>query len=596
MTANKKKKRSPLWTFVIVLVAAGAALVWAQREGLLFVEEEGNEIAGAVVRRGPLEITVTERGNLTAKNSVSIKSEVEGRATLLFLIDEGTQVQPGDLLAEIDTADQVDNRVAQEISVQTARAAATKAREGLEIQRIENESLIAKAEQDVAFARLDLERFIGADVAGLEGLEFDEVRAHIEGEEPNPIDGTDELVDGDEVGDEDAGFSGGNRRQELQQHRDDVLIREEERQRAKDRLNWSSKLAEKGFVERSELEADKLAYTRAGIMLEQADRAFYLLEKYEHPKTWTTLQGDFREAERQLRKAKKQTVALLADFEAAKETTKVKLSLEEEKLVRILDQIAKGKLYAPVAGMVVYGQTEGGRMSGGEPVQEGGEVRERQEIVTIPGDGGMVAEASVHESVLKQVVTDLPVILRIDAIPDREFNGHISNVAVLPDKNSWWANPNLRLYKTEVVVEEVEADMRPGMSCSIEILVESIPDTLYVPVQSVYHSGGNTLCWVQSGKDIEERTVEIGSHNQTWLEIKSGLSEGEIVLLSPPLGFLAVEEAPEADPDADADTESAPVSESATPSPVMDASSGKSDRGKSDRGKGQSGKRPESQN
>ncbi|MFT7665449.1 MAG: HlyD family secretion protein, partial [Planctomycetota bacterium] len=333
MTANKKKKRSPLWTFVIVLVAAGAALVWAQREGLLFVEEEGNEIAGAVVRRGPLEITVTERGNLTAKNSVSIKSEVEGRATLLFLIDEGTQVQPGDLLAEIDTADQVDNRVAQEISVQTARAAATKAREGLEIQRIENESLIAKAEQDVAFARLDLERFIGADVAGLEGLEFDEVRAHIEGEEPNPIDGTDELVDGDEVGDEDAGFSGGNRRQELQQHRDDVLIREEERQRAKDRLNWSSKLAEKGFVERSELEADKLAYTRAGIMLEQADRAFYLLEKYEHPKTWTTLQGDFREAERQLRKAKKQTVALLADFEAAKETTKVKLSLEEEKLV-----------------------------------------------------------------------------------------------------------------------------------------------------------------------------------------------------------------------------------------------------------------------
>jgi len=523
--------RRAIWIVVVLVLGLG----WAWKEGLVFSGEEGVEIAGAPVRRGSLEISVTERGNLTAKNSVSIKSEVEGRSTLLYLIEEGVVVEPGELLAEIDTSDMEDRRVAQEIAVQSARAAATKARESLEIQRIENESLIAKAEQQVEFALLELEKFIGADVEGLEGRSFDEVTLALA--QLGPTDG-----------DVQVGFTGGNRQQELQQFRDEILIREEELKRAQDRRDWSRQLAEKGFVERTELEADELAYTRSEIMLEQAERALYLLEEYEHPKRWAELQGDLAEARRQLLKANKQAVAQLADFEAAKEASRVKLELEEEKLARLQDQIEKGTIVAPVAGMVVYGRTEGNRWSGGEPIQEGGEVRERQEIVTIPGEGGMIAEASIHESAVEQVSADLPAILRVDALPGREFHGRVTSVAVLPDTNSWWANPNLRLYKTEVVVEEGIADMRPGMSCSIEILIETIADTLYVPVQSVHHSRGRTIAWVEGSSGVEEREVEIGRHNETWLQILTGLEEGEVVLLSPPLGFEPEESAEVVEP------------------------------------------------
>jgi len=542
------------WTrnFLVGIAALAAAGIWAQREGWILKSGEDVTIVGAPVRRGELEITVTERGNLTAKNSASLKSELEGRSTLLFLIDEGTHVEVGDLVAELDTAELVDRRVAQEITVQSARASATKAREGVEIQIIENESQIAKARQQVEFARIDLEKYIGASLDRVEEISLEEALALAHEatalEDSNEPDHDLTATAGEASVDsalEGESFGGGDRGQELQRFSDDIRMAELEQKRAEDTLIWSRALAEKGFVERTELEGDELAFERAGIQLKQAELARGLLLKYEHPKEWARLQGELSEAERQLRKASKQAVAQLADYEAAREATRVKLALEEEKLAKIGTQIGKGKVLAPVAGMVVYGRTEGSRMGGGEPMQEGGEVRERQEIATIPGEGGMVAEASIHESALKQVSAGLPVIVRVDALPGNEFYGVVDHVAVLPDKNSWWANPNLRLYKTEIQVGGGDAEMRPGMSCSIEILVETIADTVYVPLQAVHHSGMRNLCWVRIGGRTEERTVQIGQHNDKWVAIVSGLTEGEIVLLSPPTGFEPTETAEE---------------------------------------------------
>ena len=75
------------------------------------------------MRRGSLRITVVERGNLESANSVSLKSEVEGRPTILWLIEEGTMVQPGDLLCELDTSQIEDELFEQELAVERARAA-----------------------------------------------------------------------------------------------------------------------------------------------------------------------------------------------------------------------------------------------------------------------------------------------------------------------------------------------------------------------------------------------------------------------------------------------------------------------------------------
>ena len=135
-------KMSPLrrpTTWVAILGLAGAA-AYGAGPGRWFDAEGESDVRGTEVKRGPLLISVLQRGNLEARNSAVLKSEVEGQTTILFMIPEGTIVEKGTLVAELDTANLVDRRITQEVVVQNARASYTKAVQELEIQKSQNES------------------------------------------------------------------------------------------------------------------------------------------------------------------------------------------------------------------------------------------------------------------------------------------------------------------------------------------------------------------------------------------------------------------------------------------------------------------------
>jgi putative ABC transport system permease protein len=56
---------------------------------------------------------------------------------------------------------------------------------------------------------------------------------------------------------------------------------------------------------------------------------------------------------------------------------------------------------------------------------------------------------------------------------------------------------------------------------------------LQVPVEAVVRNGGETFCYVKSGKELQERKVTTGARNDLNVEIKEGLKEDEQVLRSP---------------------------------------------------------------
>ena len=488
-------------------LAIGVAIVgglgwWALSRSGSSAAEEASKVRGAPVQKGPLRISVIERGNLKAADAVSIKSEIEGNSTILWIIPEGTVVKEGDLLVELDTAQQVDKRLQQEISVRNADAALVKSTKNYEIQQSQNDSDIKKAEQKLLFAQKDLEKFDAEQ---------------------------------------------GERTNQLAKAQEQITLAEEQFKQAETKLNWSRELFEKGFLTKTELDADDLALKRAGIQREAAKRDLSLLERYQLERDRIELQSGLDEAHRELDRVKLQAAAKLVDFEADMRTRSAQLKLEQEKLDKLVSQISKAKIAAPRGGMVVYAQLEQNRMGQSQPIQEGTQVRERQEIITIPNAAGMVAQVSLHESVLKQVSVGQTCIVKIDALGAREFRGRVNYVAVLPDQNSWWANPNTRLYRTEVQITDGHPDMRPGMSCAIEILVEDIADATYVPVQAIFRSGGDQLAFVTAAAGVAERVVKTGRFNDKWVQVLEGLKEGEQVLLSPPAGF-----SPAAAPDSSA--------------------------------------------
>ena len=495
----KKSGVNP-WVWVVLAGVAGGGW-WAGKAAGLFGGAAVVEMKGVRVKKGPLTISVLVRGNLSAKDAASVKSEIEGQTTIISLIKEGTLVKPGDLLCELDSSALIEKKVAQEISVQSADAAYTKAKAQYDIQDSQNKSDIEAAERKLKFADLDIKK-------------YDE----------------------------------GDRLQQLSDAENKITIADSKKKQSDTTADWSAQLAEKGFLTKTELDKDKLDQLSSKVSLEQAKLAKELLVKYDDPRKRTELDANLKEAERGLERAKLKAQAMIADYESGRVSSKAKFDLEKEKLQKYVDQLSKTKIRAPTAGMVVYARVESGRMGNDSPIAEGTSVRERQEIMQIPRTGGMVAEGSIHESVLKLVAPGMACRVTIDALPGIEFPGEVQQVAVLPDKGSWWSNPNTRLYPATVAIKAVEnptpeqqkgyTDMRPGMSCKLEILSAQIEDCLYVPVQCVVLDKGDTTAFVHDPSGPRQVKVKVGRSNEKFVEVLEGLSENQEVLLAPPPGFV----------------------------------------------------------
>lgn len=457
--------------------------------GGLTSDDTEEALPGPQVKRGPLVISVTQRGNLSARNSEVVRNELEGRTTILTLVPEGTRIAAGEVIAELDVSSTEDRRVQQEIAVQNAEAAWVKAQQELEIQESQNFSDLERAKRNLRFAEDDLEKYLNGDYP-----------------------------------------------QDLASANESIALAKEELQQAQDTLKYSEGLYEEGFLTRTEYERDRLAAQRREIELDKANRALLLLNDYDRPRQEETFKADIEEARRELDRVELQAAARLVDFQANVKSSLARLELERSDLDKIVDQLSKATVIAPVDGLVVYAR-ERSRWGSGDPIAEGTEVRERQELVTIPREGGMIVEASLHESVIKKVKAGQKASIRVDAIPGQTFTGTVDFVSLLPDSQNFWANPNQRLFETRVVVDDAVIEMRPGMSCEVEILVDSMDDVMQVPVQAVFRSGARTLCFVDTPNGVEEVEVETGRDNDRWVEVKSGLAEGQTVLLSPPAGF-----------------------------------------------------------
>jgi HlyD family secretion protein len=113
--------------------------------------------------KGPLTISVSEAGTIKSRNLEVIKSELEGQTTILFLVPEGTQVNKGDLLVELDASKLQDQRVDKQITEQNAEANFIRARESLEVAKNQAQADIAKAELEYQFAKEDLEKYEKGD-------------------------------------------------------------------------------------------------------------------------------------------------------------------------------------------------------------------------------------------------------------------------------------------------------------------------------------------------------------------------------------------------------------------------------------------------
>ena len=477
---------------VVVIIAFGAVRIKSLRSG---GGSTGNH-ATFVVERGPLRISVTQSGTIKARDQVVLKSEVEGRTSILWLIPEGTAVKKGDLLVELDGSQLMDNRIDQQIIVQNAEAAFIGARENLAVVENQARSDIDIADLTLRFANLDLKKYL-------------------EGEYPNL----------------------------LTEAQAQITLADQEYQRALETLEWSQKLFDEKYISATELQKDKLAAKRAELDLELAKNNLDLLEKYTYQRNLDQLESDVKQAGMALERTRRKASADVAQAKADLTAKESEYTRQQDKLNKIEEQIVKTKIYAPADGQVIYATSarRGGWRSSTEPLDVGQDVLERQELIYLPTTSSVKAEVDIHETSLKKVQIGLPAIVTVDALPGKTFIGRVVHIAPLPDAQSMWMNPDLKVYNTEVYLDANDPALRTGMSCKAEIIVDQYPDAIYVPLQTVLRVGGETTVYVVEGKTFQPRVVKVGLDNNIMVRILDGLRQGEVVLFAPPLKSAALE-------------------------------------------------------
>ncbi len=483
---SRRGAMRPLSAILLALVASAVIAVPAYRR---LKPSATSTIPVFQTARGLLDITVTESGTISPSEQISLKSELEGRSTILYLIPEGTEVKTGVLLVELDATDLEDRRIEQAIQAENAEAAFIRSRETLEVVKNQAQSDVEKAELDLQFAREDLEKYKAGDY-------------------PNKL-------------------------KELEAR---ITLAREEKQRAEEKLKWSQVLFKEKYLSESEIQADELSVKKSALDVELAENNLKLLQQFEYKRQITKLESDVRQTEMAFERATRKARADIIQAEADLRAKESEFTQNKSQLEKLIVQIGKARITAPRDGLVVYATSGEFRWHGSnEPLAEGQEVRERQELINLPTASSFIAKIKIHESSLKKVRGDLPVTLRADALPGMTFSGRITSIAPLPDAMSSFMNPDLKLYDTEIRIEGGGEVLRTGMNCEATIQIASYPDAVHVPVQCVVRVNRQPVVFVNTPAGPVQREVTIGEDNNRMVHILAGLEPGEPVLLAPPL-------------------------------------------------------------
>ena len=475
------------------------------------------------VKRGDLTISVTESGDIKAINSKDIKSKVEGMATIVNIVPEGTtitaeDVNNGKVLVELDASSLKEQLAQRKIDLAGARALFSDANETSLIQVKQNESDITAAELKVRFALMDFQKYIGETVAQ---KAIDEVNA-----DPNSRIDTALLFQ--EIEDHN---SGGEASQKFKELQDNIALAKSTLERASGKLDWTEKLRLKEYVSETELLADRLEVQSLTIKRDQAEITLDLFRRYDFPKQVQQLQSDYNESKLELERVQARARSQLAQAEAKLMSARATYELQKQRLEKLHGQIEACVIKAPAVGQVVYWSST--QRYSRIKIEQGTGIPEGYKIITIPDASEMKVEIKVHETWIDKVELNQPAKITVVAFPEKTFTGKVLKKAPLADQTDDILNPDLKVYLTDVSIDGTHDALKTGMTADVEVIINDLHDVLYVPIQSVTTMEEKKICYVM-GSVVEKREVETGLFNENFVEIKSGLTEGEKVLLNPP--------------------------------------------------------------
>lgn len=159
-------------------------------------------------------------------------------------------------------------------------------------------------------------------------------------------------------------------------------------------------------------------------------------------------------------------------------------------------------------------------------------------LIELPDLSDMRAEVKINEVDISKIILGQRVEIRPDAYSDSSYTGKVESIANLAQNID--SKTKIKIFPVQIGIEGHSKTLLPGLTVSCKIVVNEIPDVLFIPLEALFNEQGIDYVYVKSGSGFKRRDIRTGAINADFAIIEEGLEENDIIALTNP--FLNKEE------------------------------------------------------
>lgn len=199
----------------------------------------------------------------------------------------------------------------------------------------------------------------------------------------------------------------------------------------------------------------------------------------------------------------------------------------ENGVKRVSTLMQKMEISAPEDGMVIYVKNWNGKKKGvGSTVSPW-----ESAVATLPDLREMQVLTYVNEVDIRKIKTGQSTTISLDAEPEKKLEGVVVSVANIGEQRP---NQDSKVFEVVIDILTQDSTLRPSMTTSNKIHIDSYKDVLSVPLEAVNTTKNHSYIWVKDGSSLKKQEVKIAAVNDMSAIVFAGAEAGQTVYLTMP--------------------------------------------------------------
>ncbi|WP_321371320.1 efflux RND transporter periplasmic adaptor subunit [uncultured Draconibacterium sp.] len=242
-----------------------------------------------------------------------------------------------------------------------------------------------------------------------------------------------------------------------------------------------------------------------------------------------------RKAQMTYKKAENLIAKKQRDYLLEQNKLKMQVARSEERVKRSTERISKfqqamqaARITAPEDGIVIFGESWDGTK-----YSKDGDISTWSNgppIATLPDMSEVISETYVKEIDISKINVGDKVRVSFDALEGVIIDGNIKSIARVGEDHKDF---DMKVFKVIIHLDESNEGLKPAMSSNNAIILADEQEALYVPINAIIKENGENFVYLRKHNNKEKTLVTVGFENEEFIQIKSGLKEGDKVILNP---------------------------------------------------------------